>query len=153
MNDILTSFIKKRKTTIIIIFMAFLGIILVFSGSKDSPQKENETSNSNNDSSYAYELENKLEELINNISGVSGVNVMITLESGNEYVYASDDTELAQKHVIVDDGLVCVTEKYPKIKGVAVVCKGGENSVIKTKITELVCSVLGIYSTSVYVTE
>lgn len=150
MNKAVMRFIKNKKQAIILFIIAFFGLILFIYGSKE-PVKN--TENIFSDSTYVSELENNLEMLINNVSGASDAKVMITLESGNEYVYASDDTELAQKHVIVDNGLVCVTEKYPKIKGVGIVCKGGENPKIKSKITELVCSVLGIYSSNVYVTE
>ena len=150
MNESLVNFIRQKKPLIIFIVIAFFGVLLILYGSQEQTKKDNKTVS---DSTYVADLENKLIEIINNVSGVSDPNVMITLESGNEYVYASDDTEVSQKHVIVDNGLVCVTEKYPKIKGVAIVCKGGEDPVIKTKITELVCSVLGIYSSNVYITE
>ena len=78
---------------------------------------------------------------------------MITLKSGTEFVYASDGNEVNEKHVIVDDSLVYIKEYLPQIEGVAIVCKGGNNPNIKSKITELICSVLGLYSSHVYVTE
>lgn len=142
---------KKHKTFLIILLCLSVGILMVFSDSKTTPKISE--SNTTDTEKYTTDLENRLEELINQISGVSSAKVLITLEQTNEYIYASDDSDTSQKHVIVNEALVYVTENLPKIKGVAIVCKGGNNDVTKRKITELTCSLLGIYSTSVYVTE
>ena len=147
----LISNIKKHKTFLIILLCLSVGILMVFSDSKTTPKISE--SNTTDTEEYTTDLENRLEELINQISGVSSAKVLITLEQTNEYIYASDDSDTSQKHVIVNEALVYVTENLPKIKGVAIVCKGGNNDVTKRKITELTCSLLGIYSTSVYVTE
>lgn len=138
---------------LVLVLCLIIGVILVLS------DKNNEnTYNSSSDytdfiENYTTKIENKLASLIEEVEGASSPKVMITLKSGTEFVYASDGKESTEKHVVVDDNLVYVKEYLPQIEGVAIVCKGGNNPTVKTKITELVCSVLGLYSSHVYVTE
>ncbi len=144
--------LKKNKTLVVLLLCLLLGVLLILSDAQkgDSNTKKDELYTLN---TYKQELENNLESVIQNISGITNVNVLITLESGSEYVYASDDSEVSEKHVVVNNGLVVVKEKLPTIKGVAVVCSGGNDAKLKIKITELICSVLNISSARVYVTE
>lgn len=152
MDDIF-NYIKNKKGILLLLCGIILGVVLLITDIKE-PQtttsaKENETYTDN----YTYYLEKKTEEMINKINGVSNANVMITLKNSGEQVFASDSSETNKKHVIVDDSLVCINEYMPEVEGVAVVCNGGDNAVIKQKITELLCSLLGIYSTHIYITE
>ena len=147
------SLLKNNKGLFLLVIGIIIGIILLvsdFTPQDKTAEKEGEIQTAK---SYVEELEIRLEELINKINGVSDAKVLITLKSGSEYVYASDSTEKNEKHVIVEDGLVCVKEYMPSIEGVAVVCKGGNSPTVKAKITEMLRSVLGIYSTRVYITE
>ena len=152
-KNVIIKRIKNKKSLLIFIILIACGIVLIISDNQQNDKTTKGDPLANEVDTYTFKLEERLEQTINLIDGVNNASVMITLESGNEYVYASDDTEVSQKHVIVDNGLVCVKEKLPTIRGVAVVCDGGNNSTIKTKITELVSSVLGIYSNCIYVTE
>ncbi len=145
--------VKKKKGILLLIFGIVLGLILVIGGGDEKTKSTLSNDYTAHINEYTEKTEIKLENLIDNIEGASDVNVMITLESGSEFVYASDDSEKEMKHVIVNGELVYTKEYLPKIKGVAVVCKGGDRIEVKSKVTELVCSVLGMYSTRVYVTE
>ena len=134
-------------------FCLILGLILIFSDKNKQEISNNISDYTDFIEVYTTKTENKLADLIKEIDGVSTPKVMITLKSETEFVYASDGKETNEKHVIVDDNLVYVKEYLPQIEGVAIVCKGGSNPVVKSKITELVSSVLGLYSSHVYVTE
>ena len=144
--------LKKKKGILLITVGLLVGIFLVFS-ENDSPQNEADINQTEYIENYVQKMEEKLEALIEKISGTSNVNVLITLKSGSEYVYASDASDSSEKHVVVGSELVYVKEYLPEIEGVAVVCKGGADPTINAKITELVCSVTGLYTTHVYVTE
>ncbi len=102
---------------------------------------------------YVISLEKKTEDMLNRIKGVADAKVMITLKNSGEQVFAMDGSDTNPKHVIVDDEVVCINELMPEIEGVAVVCNGGNNALTKQKITELLSSLLGIYSTHIYITE
>ena len=145
--------IKSKKGIFLLIIGVIIGFLLIFYDSNSNQTKKTDISNSESIEQYTSVLEEKLEKILNEISGVENTKVMLTLESGSEYIYASDDTNTNEKHIIVDNELVLVKEYLPKIKGDAITCKGGNDPIIKSKITDLACSVLGIYSTRVFVSE
>ena len=151
-NNIFTSLKKSTGILLLIAGVLFGGILLLSDFNSPTEMSPSPTVTQDNED-YVEKLETRLEELINKISGVSDTQVLITLKSGSEYVYASDSTEKNEKHVIVEDGLVCVKEYMPAIEGVAVVCNGGNSPAVRAKITEMLRSVLGIYSTHIYITE
>jgi stage III sporulation protein AG len=54
----------------------------------------------------------------------------------------------ASEYVIVNGGdgeePVLISELYPRVRGVAVVCTGGKNAEVKNRVTELIAAALGI---------
>ncbi len=101
------------------------------------------------------ELEEKVEELCLSVSGVRRAEVLLTLDTSEEYVMAKDVEQNGdyRKSVTVDaegGGIeLCVVS--PKIRGVAVVCTGGDRPVVKQKIISLVSSALGLDSSKIAV--
>ncbi len=130
-----------------------LGILLLVASSL-LPQKAEPAPDSYKVQYYTDVLEERITALCNNIHGVQDTTVLLTLDSGSEYVYAQNTTENgtggAWDYVILQQGsgedTILVTEIYPKIRGVAVVCTGGDNVVIQRTITELLSASLGISS-------
>lgn len=110
------------------------------------------------------EIEKQLEEMIKNVHGAGNVRVMVSLRSSGEYIYAENskkenngDKQLQDNEIVIyesdngsDEGLI-VSVKSPEISGVAVVCDGGNSSVVRSEITELVTSLFGIGADRVYV--
>lgn len=150
--DFFEKFLPKQKGVMLVAFGIIIGLMLLFLD-KNGLNTENYASTEENNESYITTLENRLENMINNIEGVSDTKVMITLKSSSEVIYALDKDENREKHVIVGNEPVYVKEYLPEIEGVAVICKGGNGAVIKEKITELLSSLLGIYSNHIYVTD
>lgn len=103
------------------------------------------------------ELEGKIKNMCESVSGVKNVSVMLTLDTSEEYVYAKDseqsDTYSKSQYVTVNsgDGTVELYVICPKVRGVAVVCSGGEKATVKQTLTELISSALGIPSSRVSV--
>jgi stage III sporulation protein AG len=91
-------------------------------------------------SEYEKQLEEKLMTAISAISGVGELTVVVTLDSLSETVYA-------------ERGNAIQTVITPRVRGVAVICEGGDNVIVKQKIIELVSRVLGISSTRISVTN
>ena len=127
-----------------------------------------------------YEYENRLEqnlaEMICSIEGAGSTKVMITMESTAEEVYAtnknvsqkdsnatkqsdmSDNKDLSTQSTYItvelSDGTqqtVLIKEIQPKVRGVLIVCNGGDNEIIKEKVTEAVSRILDISSSKVSV--
>lgn len=163
--------LKNDKKNLIIIFVGFLGIILLaisnFSSNDSINTNEDKVKNEANDIFTVEQIESNLEErlseTISKLSGVRDVTVMVSISSAGEYVYAkndksesdSDSSSLDSEIVIYDSGEndsgLIVTIKSPDVLGVAVVCEGGEKAVIKSEIIQLVTSLFGIGSDRVYV--
>ena len=73
--------------------------------------------------------EEQLERLLERMDGVSNVKVSVSLESGNQYTYENGKT------TVVTAG---------RVRGVAVVCKGGSDAVLREKIVSLLCALFDL---------
>lgn len=158
-------------------FIFFGVIILLFSFFGDSEEatayiKENVTSEQ-----YIKETEEKLNEIISEIIGSRNVKVMITLDSSIENIYADStktDTQVKEngensnlnkteqsnkveeEYIIVKDSdgnetALTVAQIMPRIRGVLVVCDGGNETVIRDIVKNAVVTVLDINSKKVCV--
>lgn len=171
----------KNKQNIIIVLGA-IGILLIFLSSIKSPAKCEKspcTSQKLSAEQKREQLEHNLKCIISKIHGAGSPNVMITLESAYETVYATEEkkndeasedksdgetmrkkqcSDCEKKFITVKDSegsekALAVTEIEPKIKGVVVTCPGGDDPVVKNRITDSVITALNIASTKVYVTR
>lgn len=150
------------------IFLAFAaGVVLLLLPS----EREVEVSEGVSSSEYAQSLQNQLEEILESATG-STCTVMITFEGGYSYSYAANETlntvyngaavaskNVTKEYVIAskdgDEQLILIRENLPEVKGVAVVCNGGETerhaviSIVKSLFQlpdEAVCCELKIES-------
>ena len=110
------------------------------------------------DNIYRQQLEQQLSDLIAQVEGAGKTTVMITLESGEETIYALDtlsgQTQEQQTHVLLDDGTALAqTVCTPRVCGVAVVCEGGDDITVIKRITDLVSVVLGLSTNRICVTK
>ena len=98
------------------------------------------------------------QQLIAQVEGAGKTTVMITLESGEETIYALDtlsgQTQEQQTHVLLDDGTALAqTVCTPRVCGVAVVCEGGGDVRVAARITELVGALLDVPSNRICVEQ
>lgn len=108
--------------------------------------------------SYQQELESRLEALIGQVQGAGKTTVMITLESGEETIYAMDtltgQAQSQKTHVMLEDGSALEeTVCLPTVFGVAVVCEGGGDIRVAARITELVGALLDVPSNRICVEQ
>lgn len=101
------------------------------------------------------ELEQKIEDLCLSVEGIKSAKVLLTLDTSEEYVLAKDTEKSGDSvkitNVITDSGGVGLYAVAPKIRGVAVVCTGGDRASVKVTVTDLICAALGIDSSKVSV--
>lgn len=107
---------------------------------------------------YKQQLEQQLETLIGQVEGAGKTTVMLTLESGEETIYALDtlsgQTQSQQTHVLLDDGTALEETTYlPTVCGVAVVCEGGGDVRVAARITELVAALLDVSTNRICVEQ
>ena len=115
---------------------------------------------------YCQALEKKLETILSEMEDVGRVKVLLTLESSDEKIYATDektnskhtdtstektmDSKYVRGSKNTGEGMILKTNA-PKIKGAVIVCDGGNNSAVIQHITTAVSAALGIGSNAVSV--
>ena len=165
---------KKPK---ILIVLGIIGILLIFlsslgSGEDKKPQAA-ETVTSFSTEEYKENLKKEVADLVKKISGSKKAQVIITLEGGIRYSYAesTEDTssnknesngafsssELKRSFITVKtssggESALLISEYMPEVRGVAIVCAGGDDEEIREKVQNAVMAALNITSKRVYVT-
>ena len=170
-------FFKSEKFNKYLIVCGAVGILLLFFSEIPLKSKSpNKTDNT--ETEYVRELEEKLKSMISDLDGAGETKIMITLENGVEYKYAfqerksqdisediqNEENKSLQKrdssennYIIVDGekGREALIERkiQPRIRGVAVLCSGGDRAVVKNEVIQIVTTVLDIPSTKVSVSK
>ncbi|MBA1337014.1 MAG: Stage III sporulation protein AG [Firmicutes bacterium] len=169
---------KTLQNLLILLLIAAITVIASSTFLDSSRQNRNSIGDSdiqlnkdlNLKASYEEQIETKLKNTLEQISGVGEVSVMITLKVGKEIVPASNVVETesetnerdsdggtrtvlqqsADKKVVVNSGSTAsdqpliVKEIMPEVKGVIVVAEGAEHPEVEARLTEAVQTVLGI---------
>lgn len=175
MNNIITKYTEKLKNPKILIVIGILGILLIFLSSLGGDGKEKEVTASVTEitaEEYRAKLQKDIKQIVKGITGSNKVTVVVTLESGIRYKYAditegastdktednttSSSSELKQGYITVktaDGGeeALLVTTQMPEVRGVAIVCLGGDNEIIAEKIENTVTAALNITSQRVHI--
>lgn len=102
-------------------------------------------------------LEAEIKDLCERVRGVSDAAVMITIDTCAEQLYArnvkstksSDDSDERVEYVTTAGGLVPVGQVMPRIRGIAVVCGGGDDAAVKLRLTEMLCALFSVPASSV----
>lgn len=169
--------IKGGKGLQAILIVGILGIVLIGLSSilpkKTTSKTAASSSSTVSAEEYREQLEQRLSDIVGSIDGAGKCRVMVTLENGVEYVYAKEEkvnndkqqedskisqsSDSEQQVIVVDteDGKqgLLVTEIQPTVKGVVVVCEGGDQSVVQQRITSTITTALNISSKRVCVTK
>lgn len=165
----------------IIIIGGLIGIAFIFlSGYLNNDRTETKTVSSQpavTAEQYAAELENSLTDIVNRIQGAGTAKVLVTLERGTQDIYATEEKKSNQTtedksgdsttkneandntettYILVKDAdgaqkALKVTEVQPIIKGVVVVCDGGDDPAVQQNVITAVTTALDITSVRVCV--
>lgn len=171
---------KNRQN--LILLLGISGIALIFFSGFFKSERCEECSAEKSEVSMEERqknLEQNIESMVSSIEGAGKAKVLITFESACETVYAteekknkeasedksgsditrkkqSDDCE--KKLITVRDPhggekALAVTKLEPKVKGAVVICPGGDDPMVKVRVTEALTTALGITSARVCVTR
>lgn len=140
---------KKHKNKIIISSLVIIGVILILVG---SISKKSTSSKDDFDAElYTEKLEKKIEEFLKNVNGINRVEVIVTLESSKEDIYAQNQATF--DYLIIDSSNgksgVKISEIYPTVRGIAIACTNGDDPTMQYKITEIISKYLGISSNKI----
>lgn len=174
MNEKMKNITKNPK---LLIALGIGGIILIFisslfSGTDTQNEKTTTDVGAYTAEQYCSVLENDIKSIVTGITGDKNPTVVITLESGIRYSYASaDETDSSsatgsttdqsseskkQSYITIktaDGGeqALIVTQIMPEVRGVAIICAGGNLEDTAEKIKNAVTAALNITSKRVYI--
>lgn len=177
-NKILSLISAKNKNQIIVA-IGLVGLILISASSifKKDSKKEHIPAQNQTMETRRETLQQNLENIISSIDGAGKSKVLVTFENSVETVYATEEKknkeasedkaegevtrkketdDCEKKYITIKDGegtehALAVTEIEPKVKGVVAICQGGDNPVVKQKVTEAITTALNITSKRVCV--
>ena len=157
----MTEAIKKKllkisKKNLLLISGLTIGVFLIAFGSgignksTDDPSCQNITGES-----YSDALEIKLEEFLKRTEGIYDVDVFVTVDGGSENEYVKKGNSYGEDYLVIKNSegeeAAIVREIYPKVRGVAVICTGGEDPSVQEKVTQLLSAALGISTNKIEV--
>lgn len=119
-----------NKKSFYLLLLLVLGLLLLFFSGSFSQNMKTET---NNETLEEFELcekrcEERIRELLKEVTGVSDASVLVTLDE------------------------IPTNKDRPRVRGVAIVCRGEETPDLRLKVVMLVGSALGVTSDKIYVT-
>ena len=139
---------KQSRTQLAIILGVAAMLLILFSELFSTPAKPAASAGSSaavSETAYREQLETQLKELIEQLDGAGKTVVMVTLESGEETIYAVDTQSGQMQNQ--------ETHVLPAVCGVAVVCDGGGDVRVAARITELVRALLDLSANRVCVEQ
>ncbi len=175
MNEMVKKIAEKLKNPKLLIIIGTVGIALIALSSLLPSKKESgeiiQNTSTLTAEEYKADLEEEIKEIVFKLTGNESA-VMVTLESGIKYDFADDTKDSvstvsgqnsttdsrsnAKSYITVrgSDGgeeALIITERMPEIRGVAIICNGGDQEAIAEKIEGAVCAALNITSKRVYI--
>ena len=181
-KDGLSKILNGETSKKVIIIIGVLGIALIFASGFFKPEKkENEKAVMSRCSTQEYvsKLEKSLTEIVSSIKGAGESKVMVTLENSEQTIYATEERQnkeatedksdgqtskkkesdgLEKKYITIKDSdgsekALSVTQIQPTVKGVVVVCQGGDDPCVQKKVVDAIKTALNITAKRVYVTK
>ena len=150
------------------VVLGLLGVLLIIGGNGKTDGQTKVVQAETNAEEYRCNIENNLSDILTQIDGVGKVKVMVTIESGEETVYArqektTDDTQAVfnnsqnqksrkstyqNEFVMVARGgeKNALVEKVlqPSVQGVVVVCRGADDINVVSNVTNAVSVALNL---------
>ena len=136
---------KLKKIKHIGLYLAlFLAVVIVgiYFTTLSNPKEENPSTNLDTNiqtfsssGEYITWLENKLENVLGKVKGAGNVEIILTLDKGFEYVYATEE------------------EIFPSIKGIVVVSQGAEDVGVRLNLLSALQTVVSVDSSKITILE
>lgn len=178
MNDSIRKALERLKSPKVMVIAGLAGIFLIYLSSlfgaktETKPSANAPTAETLSAAEYRAELEDRLCRMVMQITGSRNATVVVTLETGPRYSYAdtregtsanktesgseSTSSESKEGYITVktSDGgeqALLVTTQMPEVRGIAIVCEGGDDEQISEKIQSAVMAALNVTSKRVYI--
>ena len=177
----LPAFLENKKIFNFILIGGLGLVLLIFFGdmlfSSNKAEKTSQTQIATNVDEIEKKLEAKLLGVLKKIDGIGELDVMVTLDSTTEFVFAEDGKKKSGENNTFSNDSLTSSQKnseqetnfilvegssgrkealvktiiQPKIRGVIVQCESGDSPFIKEKVVDAVSKIFGISSARISV--
>ena len=133
---------KGRGRAFLLLIAALGGLLLLF-GSQENQRVGEDYARLREE--YRKETEERVTKLCSEVKGVGRVSVLLTLQAGEEYVYAKDESATGgTDYVTGQSGGLLLYRRTPRVLGVAVVCDGGGSESVANELRALLHAALDV---------
>lgn len=145
----LKSVLLKYRYPAIILLAGILLMLLPERKTQEQPIEIEETT--------TLSLEERLESTLSTIEGAGDVKVLLSVSAGENVVYQSDvETEYSSEEEVIQTKTILISDSQraekgliqqinpPKYQGAVVICRGGDNPVVRLAIVDAVSTVTGL---------
>ena len=146
----LKGLLAKAKDKKMLLLIGVLGLVLLFWGRWGDDAKAPESGLPTVEE-YKASLESSLQALCEEVKGVGEARVLVTVDGTEVAVYEKNVTATGETLATAGGNAVLSYYVAPKVTGVAVVCDGGDDPMVKRELTSLLCAALSLGSNQVYV--
>lgn len=157
-----------RYKYVLLIVLIGIGLLIWPSGKEDAQTKTERINTDRQED--VRQIQQEMQEILTNISGVGQVQVMLTVESDGERQLAQNSelsysgntaapedysriSEIVLTETAQGDEPVITKKLYPAFRGALVVCQGGGNADVKLIVTEAVAALTGLSSDCITVAK
>ena len=150
--------LKKYKYAVLVLLLGIALMLLPFGKKEEAPEAEVQE-DTLTDEAYAQALEQRLEDMLCQVSGAGQVRVMLTLQTGSRTEYQTDtqssDSETQsqeeRKTVILSEGsaydkAAVSAVQYPRFQGALILCQGADQSTVRLSLVNAVAALTGLSS-------
>ena len=153
--------IKEIKFLPVIIGLAVGVFLLIYGGGvfeKEEKSTEALMSSAYDEATYEASLVEKVERVCKKVRGAGDVSVAVTLDGSYRAIYAqnlAEGSNSKREYFLIGSGssekALLLGYSPPEILGVAIVCEGGESSIVRAEIISLVSALLDLPTNKIYV--
>lgn len=160
--------IKHLEIYVLLLF-AFVLLLIFMSNFKSKNQSDDTNQTSFSVETYSAMLEEKLEKTLSNVKGAGSVKCMVMVESGIEYIYATESEEVTNSNTVsggttskttITDNILTITkngvktpvivkENMPKVTGVIIVASGAGSASVRLELLKAVQALMGVDTNNV----
>lgn len=150
--------LKKYKYAVLVLLLGIALMLLPFGKKEETTETEVQVETLS-DEAYAQTLEQRLEDMLCQVSGAGQVRVMLTLQTGSRTEYQTDtqisDSETQsqeeRKTVILSEGsaydkAAVSAVQYPRFQGALILCQGADQSTVRLSLVNAVAALTGLSS-------
>ena len=150
--------LKKYKYAVLVLLLGVALMLLPFGKKEETPEtvvQEDPLT----DEAYAQALEQRLEDMLCQVSGAGQVRVMLTLMTGSRTEYQTDtqisdsgtQSQEERKTVILSEGsaydkAAVSAVQYPRFQGALILCQGADQSTVRLDLVNAVAALTGLSS-------